>query len=128
MIYSHKRTPARAIIVEFLSKSSSPVDVEQIIQFLRSKSLNTNKVTIYRTLDFLYDNGFVDKLEFGEGKFRYEVKKGEHHHLICEKCKSVEDISDCAVDILEEEIRNKKEFLVKRHSLEFFGICKNCQL
>lgn len=123
-----RRTPARASIVEFLSKSNFPVDVSQILGFLREKSLNTNKVTIYRVMDFLLEKGFVDKVEFGEGKFRYEIKKGDHHHLICTDCGKVSDIEDKYMKDLEKEIHKNTNFKVKNHSMEFFGICKNCQL
>ncbi len=122
-----KRTPARVKIVEFLSSSSSPVDVSEIISFLREENLNTNKVTVYRTMDLLFANGFIDKLEFGEGKFRYEIKKGDHHHLVCTDCGSVEDVEDRYMEKLEKEIYQNNNFKVKHHSLEFFGICKNCQ-
>ncbi len=120
-------TPARSAIREFLSTVESPVDVEQIIAFLRSRKLNTNKVTVYRTLDFLFKNGIADRLEFQEGKFRYEIKKMDHHHLICTNCRRVGDIADSFIKKFEEEIKKKRSFLVKNHALEFFGICKNCQ-
>ena len=122
-----KKTPARSAITEFLSSSSLPVDVEQVIKFLRSKNLNTNKVTVYRIIEFMLKNGIVNRLEFGEGKYRYELQKNHHHHLICQNCGEIEDAEGNFVEEIENEIRVKKGFLVKSHSLEFFGLCKNCQ-
>ncbi len=122
-----KKTPARMAITDYLYGIDSPVDIEKIIEFLRFKKLNTNKVTVYRIIDYLYKNGVLDRLDFGEGKFRYEVKKGDHHHLICDKCGRVEDICDNFTKEFEDDIRKNKGFFVKRHSLEFFGICSNCQ-
>ncbi len=121
-----KNTPARSAVRDFLSRAKSPADVEQIINFLRSKNLHTNKVTVYRIIDFMFENGIVDKLEFREGKFRYEIKKTDHHHLICTNCKRVEDIEDKYMNDFESEIKRKKRFLVKNHSLEFFGVCRDC--
>ena len=124
-----RKTPARLAITKFLIDSKKPVDVESILSFLRSKNLNTNKVTIYRIMDFLYKNGFIERLEFGEGKFRYEIKgNNHHHHLICIDCDKIEDIEGEYMNDLENEIYNEKHFKVNYHSLEFFGICKNCQL
>lgn len=123
-----KRTPARAKIVELLYSANAPVDIQDIIDSLRAKNLNTNKATVYRTMDLLFSNGFINKVEFGEGKFRYEIKKGDHHHLICKKCKVIEDVEDKYMGKLEEEIYKDKGFKVLSHSLEFFGICKQCQL
>lgn len=121
-------TPARKEIVSFLEKTYSPVDVERIIKFLRAKGLNTNKVTVYRTLNFLYDKGYVEKLEFGEGKFRYELKKNHHHHLICSKCGKIEDVRGEFLEKIEREIYKDKGFKVKNHYLEFFGLCSDCLL
>src|ERR1700682_1531664 len=98
-----KKTPARTAITEFLSKADSPVDVLQVINFLRSKELNTNKVTVYRTIDFLLKNSLIDRVEFGEGKYRYEIKKADHHHLICSNCGKIEDIPDVFMEDLEKE-------------------------
>lgn len=126
-VFSAKSTPARKFIAEFLSSSKSPVDIESIISFLRSKNLKTNKVTVYRTIEFLRSKGMATRVEFGEGKYRYEAKKEDHHHLICSNCGKVGDIPDKFMHIFEKEIREKKRFLVKNHALEFFGICFNCQ-
>ena len=122
-----KKTPARSSILDFLNISSFPVDVKQIIDYLHSKKLNTNKVTVYRILDVLYKNGIIERVEFGEGKFRYEVKgKNHHHHLICTKCGKIEDVKGEYMDNLQEEIYKNKGFKVTYHSLEFFGVCKAC--
>lgn len=122
-----KNTPARAAISNFLMNSSFPVDASQVLTFLRSKKLNTNKVTVYRNLEALYKKGIIDRLEFGEGKFRYEFKKDHHHHLICTKCGRVEDVAGEYLSNLEGKIRDENGFLVQSHSFEFFGICKDCQ-
>lgn len=122
-----RKTPARSAVTEFLYSCEFPVDVEQIVDFLRSKNMNTNKVTVYRTVDFLFQSGIIDRLEFGEGKFRYEVKKEDHHHLVCNNCGKVEDVEDKYMNNLEKNIYRNKGFLVKNHSLEFFGLCQDCQ-
>ena len=123
----NRKTPARTAIFEYLGQTKTPVDVSDILEYLRSKNLKTNKVTIYRNLESLFDKGFLEKFEFGEGKFRYEIKKEHHHHLICTNCGRVEDVSGEYLKDLESNIKKENGFLVKSHSLEFFGLCKNCQ-
>ncbi len=118
-----RNTPARSSILKFLEESKSPVDVSQIIEHLRSKKLRTNKVTVYRTLETLVENGQVQKLEFGEGKFRYEIKREDHHHLICTKCSRIQDFEDNYMEKLEKEVLKNRNFKVNYHSLELFGVC-----
>ena len=127
MSTKYRETPVRNAINDFLINSKFPVDVEQIINFLRSKNMDTNKVTVYRTIDFLFQNGLINRLEFGEGKFRYEVKNSDHHHLVCSKCGKIADVEDKYMKNLEKKIHTDTGFLVKNHSLEFFGFCKDCQ-
>lgn len=122
-----KKTSARLAITDYFYNVGYPVDAKDILDFLRSKNLKTNKTTVYRIIDYLHRNGLLEKIEFGEGKFRYEMKKSDHHHLICDKCGRIEDITDNFIEDFEDEILNKRGFQVKKHSLEFFGICKNCQ-
>jgi len=122
-----RKTPARLAITEFLSKVDAPVDIEQIIDYLHSKNLKTNKVTVYRIIEYFYKKEIVSRLDLQEGKFRYEIKRNDHHHLICDNCGSIDAVSDTVIPEMEKEIQQKQHFLVKRHSLEFFGICRNCQ-
>jgi len=74
------------------------------------------------------EKGLLKPIQLNEGKYRYELASiSDHHHLVCESCGNIEDISDCSIDLLEKDIETKKEFKVTSHSLEFFGICANCQ-
>src|SRR5690242_8859030 len=119
-----KKTKGREAILNVLKEEEVQVDASHIQQHLSEKAVEINPATIYRILDAFYRTGVVQRFEFQEGKFRYELaSKEDHHHLICESCGKIEDISDCAIPELEKDIQKKKKFLVKRHSLEFFGLC-----
>jgi Fur family ferric uptake transcriptional regulator len=124
---SFKKTPARLAINEFFLSVNTPVDVEQIVQYLRLQKLETNKVTVYRILDFLFKNRIINRVEFGEGKYRYELKKNHHHHLICTNCGKIEEVEGDFLKKMEDDIFKSKKFKVESHSLEFFGLCEDCQ-
>lgn len=123
-----KATPARLTVMKFLETSTQPVDVKTILDYLSKENINTDPVTIFRMMNVFVDKGILKKIDFKEGKTRYELSnKGDHHHLICTSCGRVESIEDSHMSDFEKEIKRKKKFLVKSHSLEFFGICQNCQ-
>jgi len=119
-----KNTPPRLAIFSVLKMQQRPLNVLEILELVKNKA---DLATIYRTLEIFFDKGLINKVEFGEGKYRYELKRADHHHLICSNCEKIEDISDGFMEDFEKEIKSKKGFLVKSHSLEFFGLCKNCQ-
>lgn len=125
---SLKATPARLAVLRLLEQVGKPLDVAAIIAYLDEHNIRADPVTVFRIINVFTKLGLTRQVQLNEGKFRYELSsKADHHHFICENCGAIEDISDCGVDTLEEEIRQRKHFIVKNHSLEFFGVCKQCQ-
>jgi len=119
-------TPARIATMQVFESHKTPFDAQHLIDHLY-KGLGIDRVTVFRILNVFVEKGLVKRITFGESKARYELNKQDHHHLICQKCGRIEDISDCNIGAFEKEIKNKKNFLVRQHSLEFFGLCPNCQ-
>jgi len=119
-----KNTPSRLNILSILKKTKKPLDASEIYKLVKNK---TDLATVYRTLETFVKKGLINKLEFGEGKYRYEAKKGDHHHLICTCCDKIDDIKDKFIEAWGGKIKAEKGFLVKSHALEFFGLCKCCQ-
>ncbi len=119
-----RKTPVREAIIEILLGTNTPLSIAQIQNSLSKKKLNPNKTTVYREINFLKDLGRVAEVDFGEGKKMYEVATSHHHHIICINCKKVVDVD---FDLDEEKILKQKGFKPIGHSLEFFGLCKDCQ-
>lgn len=123
-----RATPARVAVMNFLEKTNQPVDVNSVIDYLNINRIKTDPATVFRIMNMLTQKGITTPIEFQEGKTRYELSnKEDHHHLLCDNCGRIEDIEDNVVPALEKHIEAKHNFTVKRHSLEFFGICATCQ-
>ena len=123
-----KVTPARLAVLDILEKSDKPIDIATIIDFLEKNNIQADPATVFRIINSFTNKGITKQIQLNEGKFRYEhSSKKDHHHLICESCGSIEDISDNFIADIEDKIKSSKKFLVKRHSVEFFGVCKQCQ-
>lgn len=123
-----KVTPARMGVLSILEKAEKPLDVASVIMYLQELNVKADKVTVFRIINILSQKGLVMPIQLGEGKFRYEhIQKADHHHFICESCGSITDISDCNILKLQNDIQKKKGLLIKRHSLEFFGLCRKCK-
>ncbi len=122
-----RATPARVAVMSFLEKSDQPIDVTSVINHLNVKGIKADPATVFRIMNTLTQKGITIPVQFQEGKTRYELSnKEDHHHLICENCGKVEDVSDTIVPTLEKQIKKKYGFKVLRHSLEFFGLCPAC--
>lgn len=125
---SLRATPARVSILSLLELTNEPIDVATILAHLRKQNVATDPATVFRIMNTFTQKGITATIEFQEGKARYELaSKEDHHHLICENCGKVEDVEDKVIPALQKHIQKKHDFIVKRHSLEFFGRCGNCQ-
>lgn len=84
-------------------------------------------VTIYRCLAQFEKIGVARRVEFGDGIARYEFRDSDdhHHHIICRNCHAVEDLDACLIEPLERSVK-KKGFSEISHSLEFYGLCRQC--
>lgn len=128
-----KKTKVRLNIIDCFKNNSSPLSYDEIINFLIKKKIKFNRSTVFRNLNFLVKNGFLIKVNFGDGKVRYELKDKDnhHHHLICERCQKVIDFYDKNLDLLisklEKKFSQEKRFQIFSHQMDFFGICPRCK-
>ena len=65
-------TPNRHRVFEVVGNNNSPLSAQQIFDTL-SRTDNINRVTVYRILDLLVDNGLVDRISGGGGDHSYTV-------------------------------------------------------
>ncbi len=124
----YKTTKVRTALLEILQKTSTPLSIQDILLKLKNKKLNPNKTTIYREIEFLNKFGLISGVDFGEGKKRYEGASSHHHHIICVSCKKVKDVHmEKDLDKFSAKIAKVVGFKPVGHSLEFFGLCSDCQ-
>ena len=118
-------TKPRKLVFEALEHLSKPVSANEINDYLKNR---IDLTSVYRTLSLLVKSEMVNVILFGEGKKRYELKnKNEHHHhLVCEKCGDVEDVEMKESSLLK-SVEERSKFVIKKHNLEFFGLCPDCQ-
>lgn len=123
-----KNTKVRQTLVELLLKADSPLSIADLLDNLFQVGLKPNKTTVYREIEFLKEQEILEEVDFGDGKKRYEISEEHHHHVVCVNCKTVADVPmEKDLDLKEKQILAGLGFKPVGHSLEFFGLCKNCQ-
>lgn len=132
----YRITIGRQAILDILAAEESHLSAEDIYTRIRKACPGIGLTTVYRTIDILNDMGLVHRLDFGDGRSRYELaegpKKRHHHHLICTGCNKAINYTD----FIEEEIKLLKEtekglskkykFRITGHRIEFYGLCERC--
>jgi Fe2+ or Zn2+ uptake regulation protein len=121
-----KATDQRLAILTVLKKTKQPLSSQEIIAQLGT---TFDAVTVYRTVKTLLEKGLIRQIDLRQNNARYEMADlDDHHHLVCVQCGRIEDISGCIAEDMQEDILKKtKHFAeIRDHSLEFYGLCKNC--
>jgi len=87
-----------------------------------------DRVTIYRVLDRLVEEGSVHRIVNVDGVIKYaechDCEKQHHHnhvHFSCEKCKSVTCLED-----VEPTFKLPKQYQVKEVNFTLSGLCPKC--
>lgn len=79
--------------------------------------------TVYRTVKLFEESGILERLEFGDGRARYEDADRDHHdHLIDLNSGEVIEFCDPEIEELQEKIAKKLGYQLKGHKLELYGV------
>lgn len=130
--HSYKLTPQREATVRvLLEREEDHLSAEDVYLLVKEKAPEIGLATVYRTLELLSELKIVDKINFGDGVSRYDLRKEGakhfHHHLVCIECGSVEEIENDLLEDVEKIVQRDWGFQVQDHRLTFHGVCKQCQ-
>ncbi|EDM71257.1 ferric uptake regulator, FUR family protein [Roseobacter sp. AzwK-3b] len=118
-----RMTDQRRIIASVLEDSDDHPDVEELYARASGRDPRISIATVYRTVKLFEEAGILDKLEFGDGRARYEDAEREHHdHLIDMHSGEVIEFVDPEIEALQEKIARKLGYTLKGHRLELYGV------
>ncbi|NIY78931.1 MAG: transcriptional repressor [Rhodobacteraceae bacterium] len=118
-------TEQRRVIASVLEEAADHPDVEELYARASAKDPKISLATVYRTVKLFEERGILDKLEFGDGRARYEPADRAHHdHLIDMETGQVIEFVDPEIEALQEKIAERLGFDLKGHRLELYGVRK----
>ena len=124
----YRLTPQRMMVVEALHSKESHISAEEIFEQLKAKYPYANISTVYRTLELLKGLGLAAEIDIGDGLLRYHaIENGRHHHLVCNKCGKMIELSESELFPLEKSIMKNQGFKTDLTHLAIFGLCSGCQ-
>ena len=122
-----ERTRSQERILKLLKTLNRAISAQDIYIELRT-SQNIGLATIYRALEALKLEGVVQVRTLASGESLYSLVQQDKHHLTCLQCRQSILIDECPVHELETQLHNFHKFKIFYHTLEFFGLCHQCQL
>lgn len=121
-------TPLRRNVLELIAAARTPVKAYDLLDQLREQHANAAPPTVYRSLDFLLENGFIHKLESINAYVSCHHPAEDHQvpFLICDRCDSAVEVCDERVATLIEAQARALGFRAQAQTLEVHGVCKSC--
>jgi Fur family ferric uptake transcriptional regulator len=121
-----RATRQRTTVLDALRDRPDAVTAQELHAELRAAGEPVGLTTVYRTLASLADSGFLDAFtREGEQAFRL-CSDAHHHHLICEACNRVEEITAEEVERWVNSVATRRGFQVTGHRADIFGVCVDC--
>ncbi len=124
-----KHSEQRQIILEAFLKTERHLTAEELYEIVKKKNSNIGQATIYRAMKLFSDAGLCRELKVEDGVTRYEhLYDHEHHdHLICTECGKIVEIISPEIEKEQDCIAKINGFVLEKHRLELYGICKDCR-
>lgn len=120
-----RMTGQRRTIAAVLEEAEGHPDVEELYNRASSVDPGISLATVYRTVKLFEEAGILEKLEFGDGRARYEDAERDHHdHLIDINSGEVIEFVDEEIEALQERIAEKLGYELRGHKLELYGVPK----
>lgn len=116
-------TEQRRIVAQVLQDSDDHPDVEELYARASKVDAGISLATVYRSVKLFEETGILERLEFGDGRSRYEDAEREHHdHLIDINTGQVIEFVDPEIEALQEKIAKKLGYELRGHKLELYGV------
>ncbi|URN94184.1 MAG: transcriptional repressor [Candidatus Pristimantibacillus lignocellulolyticus] len=128
----YKLTPQREATLRILLENEEDhLSAEDVFLLVKGIAPEIGLATVYRTLELLTELHVVEKINFGDGVARYDLRGDtnhhHHHHLICIQCGTMSEIKDDWLLPLEERLFAQLGFETVDHRLDFHGVCRSCR-
>jgi len=123
-----RMTPQREIILKILNEKNIHPTADEVFRIVRERLPRISLGTIYRNLELMSEQGLIKVTGQGGIQRRYEGNMKEHYHLKCVSCGRLEDAPVESISFPDDSLREKSDFKILGHNLEFLGLCPECRM
>ena len=105
------------------------LSADDLVDLIQREDHRISRATVYRTLQWMVDAGIARKVDFGEGRFRFEhsYRHPRHFHLICKTCNRSFEFLSSDIEALVEEVAAARAFTARQSVVQIYGTCEECQ-
>ena len=124
-----KRSSKRDRILEIFLAQKGHVTADELYDLVRREDPGIGRATVYRSLQWMVTAGIAHKVDFGEGRSRFEpsLRHPRHFHLICTQCHQSSEFLSSDIEVILEEVAGARNFETVETEIKLFGICQECR-
>jgi Fur family transcriptional regulator, ferric uptake regulator len=124
-----KRSSKRDQILHVFLRQQGHLSADELFELVRREKAGIGRATVYRTLQWMVTAGVARKVDFGEGRSRFEpsYRHPRHFHLICTSCHRSSEFLSSDVESLMEEIAATRNFAPSKAVVQIHGTCEECR-
>lgn len=120
-------TPQRMAILNVLREASGHLLPMEIFEKVRASLPGITEPTLYRTLDFFVETGFVYVIHIRGRRLEYELAQDKHQHLVCSVCGLREKLNHEQMQPVYSQLEQITGYKLTENQITFTGICPNCR-
>ncbi len=124
-----KRSSKRESILNVFLRHEGHLSADDLFDLIHREDQQISRATVYRALQWMVEAGIARKVDFGEGRFRFEhsYRHPRHFHLICQSCNRSSEFLSSDIEALIEEIAAARSFTAGQSVLQIYGTCEECR-
>jgi Fur family ferric uptake transcriptional regulator len=124
-----RRSGKRDFIVHVFLRQNGHLSADELVSIIRQEDARISRATIYRTIQWMVDAGIARRVDFGDGRIRFEhaYRHPRHFHLICRTCQQSFEFLSSDIEALLEDVTTARRFSPSQTVLQIYGTCESCQ-
>ena len=125
--YGLSVTHQRQVVYEAVVAAHGHYSPEDIYATVRRSIPSISLATVYNNLRLFIECGMLREVSPHASTLRVDGNLKPHHHLVCSRCKSVQDIEGEFIDLKRLSRQLPDGFDLTQPLIEVFGLCRRCR-
>jgi Fur family transcriptional regulator, ferric uptake regulator len=114
-------------MVNYIFSKHNHFDADELIDEMKREGFRVGRATVYRTLNKFVDAGLLRRINLGERTvYEHDYGYAQHDHLFCEKCGTMIEFQDPALEQLIRDVCMQNLFQYQGHTFVIRGVCTSC--
>src|SRR5262249_295525 len=124
-----KRSSKRDRILSIFLRQQGHLSADELCDLVRKEDSGIGRATVYRTLQWMVGAGVARKVDFGEGRSRFEpaFRHPRPFQLVWQTCHRSSEFLSSDIESLVEEVASARNFAADQTVIQVYGTCEECR-